>query len=159
MIQVEEMRDSEIQGLLGRINYGHLACARDNQPYVVPVHYAYDNPNIYIYTTEGKKAEIIRDNPKVCLQVEDVADNGNWQSVIVMGEAEQITTIKEREEIVQLIRDVNPTLTPALSIRWMDNWVRENVEVLFRIVPRMITGRYGSLIKVKGTTARRSRIL
>ena len=150
MIQVEDMRDSEIEGLLGRVNYGHLACARDNQPYVVPVHYAYDRPNIYIYTTEGMKAEIIRDNPRICLQVENVVDNTNWQSVIVMGEAEQITSLSEREEIVELIRSVNPTLTPAISIRWMDAWVRENVEVIFRITPASVTGRSGSTIKARG---------
>lgn len=153
MIQVEEMRDSETEGLLGRVNYGHLACARDNQPYVVPIHYAYDRPNIYVYTTEGMKAEIIRDNPKICLQVEDVVDNTNWQSVIVMGEAEQITSLKEREDIVQLIRTTNPTLTPAISIRWMDAWIRENVEVIFRITPVSVTGRSGSTIKARGAAA------
>jgi nitroimidazol reductase NimA-like FMN-containing flavoprotein (pyridoxamine 5'-phosphate oxidase superfamily) len=159
MIQVEEMANSEIQALLARVSYGHLACARDNQPYVVPVNYAYDDPYLYIYTTDGMKAEIIRDNPRVCLQVEDVVDNTNWKSVIVMGEAEQITSVKEREQIVQMIRQINPTLTPAISIRWMDAWVRENVEVIFRITPTNSTGRYGSVIKVKGTTARPSQVM
>jgi nitroimidazol reductase NimA-like FMN-containing flavoprotein (pyridoxamine 5'-phosphate oxidase superfamily) len=153
MIQVEEMRDSEIEGLLGRVNYGHLACVRDGQPYVVPIHYAYDKPNFYIYTTEGMKAGILRDNPKICLQVEEVIDNSSWQSVIVMGEAEQITGLKEREEIIHLIRKVDPTLTPAISIPWVDNWVRENVEVIFRITPVTVTGRSGSTIKARGAAA------
>lgn len=158
MIQVEEMRDKDISALLARLNYGHLACSRDGQPYVVPVHYAYDKGDIYIYTTEGMKAEIIADNPKVCLQVEDVVDNTNWRSVVVMGEAEQITTLKDREEIVDLIRKVNPTLTPAISIRWMDNWIRENVEVIFRITPNLVTGRSGSAIRAKGAIAARKQI-
>lgn len=158
MIQVEELRDSEIDDLLGRVNYGHLACARDNEPYVVPIHYAYDKPSIYIYTTDGMKAEIMRENPKVCIQIEDVIDNANWKSVIVRGEAEQISSRHKREAVVKLIRNVNPTLTPAISVRWMDSWVRENVEVIFRITPITITGRFGSTIKARGATARRKQI-
>ena len=82
MLEVEEMGNSEIENLLSRIGYGHLACAKDNEPYVVPIHYAYSKPYIYIYTTLGKKAEIINKNPRVCLQVEEVVNNKHWHSVI-----------------------------------------------------------------------------
>lgn len=151
MLEVQEMTNNEIEEVLGRVGYGHLACARDNRPYVVPVHYAYDKPNIYIYTTEGMKTDIIKANPQVCLQVEETVDNGNWRSVIVNGDAEQIADLKEREEILKLILATNPTLTPAISIRWMDNWVRENREVVYRIKPDLVTGR--SSVKVKISAA------
>lgn len=154
MIQVEKMRDSEIEELLARVNYGHLACARDNQPYVVPVHYAYEKPYVYIYTTEGMKTEILRSNPRICLQVEEVIDNTNWRSVVIMGKAEQIITgLTEREEIVRFIRSTNPTLTPAISIQWVDNWIKENVEAIFRITPVTVTGRSGNTIKARGAGA------
>lgn len=159
MIQVEEMRDSEIEGLLARVNYGHLACARDDQPYVVPVHYAYEKPFVYIYTTEGMKTGIIRSNPRICLQVEEVIDNTNWRSVVIMGKAEQIITgLTEREEIVRFIRTINPTLIPAISIQWVDNWIKENVEAIFRITPLTVTGRSGSTIKARGAAASRKKI-
>src|SRR5215213_7240634 len=115
--------------------------ARGSLPYVVPIHYAYSDPYIYIYTTECKKTEIIKDNPEICLQVEEVRDNKDWRSVIVTGEAVPITGAEERERALKLILASNPTLTPALSIRWMDSWVRENIEVVYRILPRMLTGR------------------
>ena len=117
----------------------------------MPIHYVYDKLKIYIYTTDGKKTDIIRDNPQVCLQVEEVIDNGDWRSVIVNGEAKQVTDREEREKAVKLIRSVNPTLTPAISIRWMDHWVRENIEVVYRIRPDTITGR--SSVKVKISAA------
>ncbi len=151
MLEVQEMTNNEIEEVLARVGYGHLACARDNRPYVVPVHYAYDKPNIYIYTTEGMKTDIIKANPQVCLQIEEAVDNGNWRSVIANGDAEQITDLKEREEVLRLILATNPTLTPAISIRWMDNWVRENREVVYRIKPSLITGR--SSVKVKISAA------
>jgi uncharacterized protein len=141
MIAVEEMNNGQIKEVLGRVGYGHLGLARGHHPYVVPVHYAFDDPFIYIYTTEGKKTEIIRANPEICLQVEDVQDEKNWQSVMITGTAEQIIDLKEREHALEFILASNPTLTPAVSIRWMDCWVRENIEVIYRIKPRMLTGR------------------
>lgn len=141
MIEIEEMRAGEAREVLGQLNYAHLALAKDNIPYVVPVHYAYDGRDLYVYTTEGKKAEIIRANPEVCLQAEDVEDNENWKSVMVAGTAEQITDEDRRQKALDLILKVNPKLTPAISVRWMDSWVRENIEVIYRITPRSVTGR------------------
>ena len=141
MIQIEELSNTEINLILSRVGYGHLACSRDDQPYVVPVHYAFVDGQIFIYTTEGKKFEIIRVNPLVCLQVEEVTDNQHWTSVIVEGVAEQITNPAEREKAVKLVVAVNPTLAPAISIRWMDNWVRENIEVVYRVTSTATSGR------------------
>ena len=141
MIEIEEMRSNEAREVLGRLNYAHLAMARGNVPYVVPVHYAFDGHDLFVYTTEGKKAEIIKVNPEICLQAEDVEDNENWKSVIVSGTAEQIIDEDARQKALDLILKINPKMTPAISIRWMDSWVRANIEVIYRIRPRSVTGR------------------
>jgi uncharacterized protein len=141
MIEIEEMYDDEIRETLKRLNYAHLACSKDDMPYVVPVHYAFDGEHIFIYTTEGKKAEMLRANPELCLQAEEVTDKENWVSVIAFGRAEQLIDEDERSAALDHILEVNPRLTPAVSIRWMDSWVRENVEVIYRVRPRKITGR------------------
>lgn len=141
MIEIEEMEHDEIQETLKRLNYGHLACCRNDEPYVVPVHYAYDGSYIYIYTTEGKKASILSENPEMCLQAEDVTDNENWVSVIAAGTVERLMEEEDRREALDLILKVNPRLTPAVSIRWMDSWVRENIEVVYRARPRTLSGR------------------
>ena len=141
MIEIEDMRESEAREVLGTLDYAHLAVAKDNIPYVVPVHYAYDGTDLFVYTTEGKKAEIIRVNPEICLQAEAVEDKENWKSVMVSGTAKQLTNEEDRQKALDLILKVNPKLTPAISIRWMDNWVRENIEVIYQITPRSITGR------------------
>lgn len=141
MIEVEDLSESEVVEILGRVGYGHLACCRDNRPYVVPIHYAFDEGAIFIYTTEVKKFEIIRENPNVCLQVEEVVDNHHWTSVIVDGVAEQVKRGPEHDRAIEMIVANNPTLTPAISIRWMDDWVRENIEVVYRVRPTATTGR------------------
>jgi uncharacterized protein len=141
MIEIEDLSDREIAELLARVGYGHLACCLNDKPYVVPVHYAYKSGVIYIYTTEGKKFEIIKQNPNVCLQIEEVADNRHWISVIVDGKAKQLQIGPEREEALEHITETNPTLTPAVSVRWMDSWVRENIEVIYRLDIETTTGR------------------
>jgi nitroimidazol reductase NimA-like FMN-containing flavoprotein (pyridoxamine 5'-phosphate oxidase superfamily) len=141
MIEVRELSDSEIQDFLGRMDYGHVAVCDGGQPYVVPIHYAASGDYIYVYTTEGKKTSIIKRNPRVCLQIEDVQDNQHWHSVVVYGEAMQLRDETERSKAIDVIAKINPTLTPAVSIHWMDNWVRENIEVIYRITPLEMTGR------------------
>jgi|SRR5688572_32948015 nitroimidazol reductase NimA-like FMN-containing flavoprotein (pyridoxamine 5'-phosphate oxidase superfamily) len=141
MIEVREMGDTAARETLGRLNYAHLACSRDDEPYVVPVHYAFDGEHVFIYTTEGKKSEILDSNPKVCLQAEDVKDSEHWVSVMVFGEVERVKDKSARNDALDLILKVNPTLTPAISIRWMDSWVRTNVEVIYRLRPRKLSGR------------------
>jgi len=141
MIEVQEMGNKQIEELMQRVRYGHLACTDGRRPYLVPIHFAYEPPYIYVYTTEGKKTEMIRKNPRVCLQLEEVKDAANWASVIVDGEAEELTDEAEKENALKAIERLNPTLTPAVSIHWMDNWVRENIEVIYRIIPVETSGR------------------
>lgn len=154
MIEILEMKEQQIQEVLGRVGYGHFACCRENQPYIVPINYAYDSPDLYIYTTEGLKAEIVRENPLVCLQVEEFLNDGTWHSVVVMGEAEQISEPGEREKAVTLIRSFNPELLPALAIKWANNWIRENIEVVYRIRPTAISGRYALNVKTTAAVAK-----
>lgn len=143
MIEIKNMTSVEVEELLSRVNYGHLGCAAENHPYVLPVNFAYDDRTIYIYSTEGKKSEMIDANPEVCLQVEDVIDGENWASVIIIGNARRLSGADDREEAYAAIATTNPTLTPAISYRWLDNWVRENkdVEVVYRIDRTSTTGR------------------
>ena len=143
MLEVKDMTFGEIEGLLDRVRYGHLGCAQNNHPYVVPIHFAYNDRTIYIYTTEGKKSEMIDANSEVCLQVEEVIDDENWSSVVVVGDAERLTDAEARQKAFAAVTAANPTLTPALSLRWVDEWVREqrDVEVIYRINRKTVTGR------------------
>jgi nitroimidazol reductase NimA-like FMN-containing flavoprotein (pyridoxamine 5'-phosphate oxidase superfamily) len=141
MIEVEEMAPHEILALLERAGYGHLGCARDNRPYVIPIHYAYHDPDIYIFTTEGMKTEFIAANQEVCLQVEEVVDPTNWKSVIATGTAARLSDQAEIEHAMQYITKANPTLTPALNKMWIDSRGRASDITLYRIRPDIISGR------------------
>ena len=148
MLEILEMRDDEVYELLKRVGYGHLACCRNDQPYVVPIYYVCDGHDIFMYTTEGLKSEIIRDNPRICLQVEELLETGAWRSVVVTGEAQELIDRNEREKAVDLIRGVNPSLLPALAIKWSNDWMRKNVEVVYKIKIDSATGRLTSEVKI-----------
>ena len=141
MIEVEEMEMQEVHALLERADYGHLGCVRDNHPYVIPIHYAYQDPDIYIFTTEGMKTQFIATNPEVCLQVEEVVDPTNWKSVIATGKAARLTDKEEMESAMQYITTANPSLTPALNKMWNDPGGRASNITLYRIHPDIISGR------------------
>ena len=143
MIEIKEMNFAEIESLLNSVRYGHLGCAQGGRPYVVPVSFAYDNHTIYLFTTEGKKSEIIDANPEVCLQVEEVVDNHHWRSALITGRAEKLTSQKDREKAMSVVTAANPDLEPALSYRWLDDWVREqkDTEIIYRIERESVTGR------------------
>ncbi|PYS98278.1 MAG: pyridoxamine 5'-phosphate oxidase family protein [Acidobacteria bacterium] len=153
MIEILEMRDDEMYDLLRRIGYGHLACSEADQPYVVPIYFAYDGDQIFIYTTAGKKSEAMNTNPKICLQVEEFLSNSMWKSVIVTGEAYKIADPRERESAVDLIRKKNPSFMPALAIKWSNDWIRKNVEAIFRIKITSMTGRMSSEVRITAAGA------
>jgi nitroimidazol reductase NimA-like FMN-containing flavoprotein (pyridoxamine 5'-phosphate oxidase superfamily) len=117
MLKVEDMAPAEMHALLQRESFGHLGCARDGRPYVVPMHYAYDGKELFFFTTEGMKTQFIEANPKVCLQVEEITDSTHWRSVMVIGQAEQLTSAEELERAMKLITERNPSLTPQSARR------------------------------------------
>jgi len=141
MLDIDEMGAKEMQDILQRVKYGHLSCSFEGHPYVIPVNYYFENPNLYIFTTEGMKTHYIDANPEVCLQVEEIHDLSHWRSVIVVGRAERLTEQQELDRVTQLIKTENPTLSPALNRTWIDAWGRGNVIATYRIHPSEMTGR------------------
>ena len=51
---------------------GHIGCHANNITYIVPICYAYDGKYIYGRTFEGMKIKMMRENPTVCFQVENL---------------------------------------------------------------------------------------
>jgi len=141
MLKVEDMTPADMHALLERESFGHLGCARDGRPYVVPMNYAYDGKELYFFTTEGMKTQFIQSNPQVCLQVEEITDSTHWRSVMLIGKAEQITGAEEMQRAMKLITERNPSLTPAISATQLDTWGRAVDIALYRINPELIDGR------------------
>lgn len=89
---VHELRPDECLEVLSRTDVGRLACSRDDQPYIVPIHFSLDRGRgcVYGFSGVGQKVQWMRENPKVCLEVERISDRGHWQTVLVFGRYEEV---------------------------------------------------------------------
>ena len=85
---------------LSQIN-AHLGCHADGKTYVIPISYVYHEGKIFGYTIEGMKIEMMRKNPEVCIQVEDIRDNAHWQSAIAWGRYRELSG-NEADEAIRL---------------------------------------------------------
>ena len=98
---IHEMNRDECFRLLARARVARLACAYENQPYVVPVHLAYHSFGgeacLYGFTTLGQKVEWMRANPLVCVEVDEVTSDVQWVSVIAFGRYEELPDTSERD--------------------------------------------------------------
>ena len=89
-MQINEMTGEECSAFLERASLGRLGCSYENQPYVVPIQFAYED-YLYVFSTFGQKLKWMRANPKVCVQTDEIRNQSEWSSVIVYGEYEELT--------------------------------------------------------------------
>ena len=75
---------------------GRIGCNYNGETYVVPVNYLLAGNNIIAHSQEGKKIEIMRKNPKVCFEADNMVSLQNWKSVIAWGTYQEITDTKEK---------------------------------------------------------------
>jgi len=109
---LRELNDTQIDDLLTNQLIGRIGCHFADQIYVVPVNYIYDAPIIYCHSAKGMKIDLMRKNPDVCFEVDDIKDMTNWQSAIVWGKFEEITDMHEKQDIMQKLID---RVTPFIA--------------------------------------------
>jgi uncharacterized protein len=96
-MEIQEMTARECRSMLTGARVARLACARNNQPYVVPVHVDLDDDFLYGFATLGQKIEWMRENPLVCLEIDELTSFGKWASVVVFGRYEELPDASEYE--------------------------------------------------------------
>jgi nitroimidazol reductase NimA-like FMN-containing flavoprotein (pyridoxamine 5'-phosphate oxidase superfamily) len=90
------LTNDEIEALLRRHRVGRIGCSANDRPYVVPITYAYDGECVYGYSGLGRKIEVMREQPLVCFEVDEVDGDASWRSVIAEGRYEELTDGEER---------------------------------------------------------------
>lgn len=105
----------EIDQIIHNSMICHMACSRDNKPYLVPMSFGYDGQSVYFHTAlSGLKIESITENPQVCLAFEseiklitnpDQACHWSFHfaSVIAAGEIIEITDLQEKNTALNQI--------------------------------------------------------
>ncbi len=99
-MRILELSEGECANVLSRTHLGRLGCSRDNQPYVVPIHFSFDAGRncVYAFSTIGQKVVWMRENPKVCLEIEEIVDKTQWTTVVAYGVYQEIHQSAEEQE-------------------------------------------------------------
>ena len=138
---IRELSATECHDVLRRATIARLGCARENQPYVVPVHVYFDGDCLYSFATLGQKIAWMRENPQVCVQVDDIVDRFHWATVVAFGRYEELLHMPRHEDdrrrAQELFQSVPEWWQPAHS-----NPGREvRMAMIYRIRIDRVTGR------------------
>jgi uncharacterized protein len=141
---IQELTVAECTDVLSRTRLGRLACSRADQPYVVPIQFSFDLDGhcIYSFSAIGQKIRWMRDNPKVCLELDDIADKDHWTTVVVLGRYEEIHANADeanaRRRAEALFHERPEWWLPATA----KTSLRENPDVvIYRVTMDRVSGR------------------
>jgi nitroimidazol reductase NimA-like FMN-containing flavoprotein (pyridoxamine 5'-phosphate oxidase superfamily) len=141
---VHELDSTECVALLQRTTLGRLACSHRDQPYVVPILFSYDADLkcVYGFSPIGQKVRWMRENPKVCLEVEDIDDRNHWKTVVVVGRYHEIheepREAAARRRAERLFQQRHEWWLPGAAKVDSKPWERA---VMFRIAIEQMSGR------------------
>ena len=134
--------------VLARVRLGRLACARANEPYIVPIFLAYHDNSLYCASAIGQKVEWMRENPLVAVEVDEIDNPQQWRSVIVSGRYEEFADTPEMRDQRQLAW----SLLQKRELWWEPGLAKANIAgterpmtpVYFRIRIGRVTGRHST---------------
>jgi nitroimidazol reductase NimA-like FMN-containing flavoprotein (pyridoxamine 5'-phosphate oxidase superfamily) len=139
---VHELTPAECRDVLTRSHLGRLACARAGQPYVIPISFDFDGEHVYSFATLGQKVVWMRDNPLVCLEVDDIVDKFNWTTVVVFGRYQELKTRAEhlgaKDRARELFELREEWWQPAAA---KTQAPEKHVPIVYRITIDRISGR------------------
>lgn len=98
---------AELEAVLGRAKVLRLGMSYQGQPYVVPMSFGWEPGRVWLHTgPKGWKLSIVRANPRVCFEVEDLVEylpaegpcswNCRYRTVLGFGRARVAESEAER---------------------------------------------------------------
>ncbi|MEM9832065.1 MAG: pyridoxamine 5'-phosphate oxidase family protein [Bacteroidota bacterium] len=142
------LTDFQIETLLTSQVVGRLGCGQGEALYIVPILFAFDRPYIYSHAREGTKVTLMRQQPQVCLEVDQIDNLANWRSVILWGKFEELTNSAAEEGLQILKNRLYPLQTGVYSQSILDlraqdvSRVERRAEVIYRVKIERQSGRF-----------------
>ncbi len=142
----------EIEQILASVKIMTVACCSGNEPYLFTVDFAWDPQTRDLWfhcATEGRKMEILRTNPRVCVTV--VEDHGYIQgecdhafrSLVMEGIAEVVTDLSEKRRALKLLVEKSEPEPEVVLARLVGNDDAVRKVGLVRISVDSISGKQG----------------
>ncbi len=113
---IKPLTSEEARALLKECRTGRIGCIADGSPYVVPVSYIFHGDKIYVHSLLGQKIKALRENPRTCIQVDEIVDDYHWRSAIAFGKYREVTESGERDRVISELLARFPFLTPVESV-------------------------------------------
>jgi nitroimidazol reductase NimA-like FMN-containing flavoprotein (pyridoxamine 5'-phosphate oxidase superfamily) len=141
------LNDKEIEAVLENNLLGRIGCHDKGRTYVVPISYVYDGKDVIAHSVPGMKIQMMRNNPQVCFEVDEMNDFNNWRSVIAWGEYQEITDPWERYRAIKCFvertmeKRMSETATTSAAYEKTVNQVNAR-PVIYRIVILEKSGRF-----------------
>src|SRR5205085_2181015 len=123
-------------------------CCLDGKPYVVPVNYCFDGTSIIAHSQEGLKIRMMRSNPNVCFEVDEMKSFTEWNSVIAWGKYQEITDEVEKWQVLETFVDkmmhikVSETARPPETMESRTHPRSLVKVVVYKINIEKLTGRF-----------------
>lgn len=130
------LNELEVDAFLHKQVIGRLGCFNKMKVYIVPITYAYDGIYIYGHARPGEKINMMRENPYVCFETDNVENMHNWQSVIAWGTYEELKG-KAVKETLQLLMNRTYGLEKT---HWFDIGLHDAVTYRIKLTEK--TGRF-----------------
>lgn len=147
---IGKLTEDQIEEVLKENVVGRIGCNVGRKNYVVPINYVYDGKFIIAHSLKGMKIEMMRKNPQVCFQVDEIKSPAKWKSVIAWGRYQELTDEHDRYYAMKTFIDrmlhlkIRETaIPPEISGKKVHARSASNAKpVIFRIVLSEKTGRY-----------------
>jgi nitroimidazol reductase NimA-like FMN-containing flavoprotein (pyridoxamine 5'-phosphate oxidase superfamily) len=110
------MSADEIDATLRRHRVGRIGCSVNDRPYVVPMNYAYDGTYVYSCALPGRKIDVMREQPLVCFEVDEIESASIWRCVIAEGIFEELSGEESRRHALAQLAARDAGLVPPSPI-------------------------------------------
>jgi len=90
------LNNEQVDQVLRENIVGRIGCADGGKIMVVPVNYVFDGKCIIGHSLPGTKISMMRRNPRVCFEVDEIKNPDQWKSVMVWGEYQELNDERDR---------------------------------------------------------------
>ena len=137
---MQELVPSRQRHLLMNSPVAHIGVVADGDPYVTPISFVWMDDLLWFRTTEGERLKALATHPRVSCEISsfDVA-TGDWESVIVTGDARVVDDPEQESEMMRAVREKYRRITKSALELPPDVMPREGYVVA--IHPVDVSGR------------------
>ncbi|NLI91085.1 MAG: pyridoxamine 5'-phosphate oxidase family protein [Peptococcaceae bacterium] len=144
----KEIKDrNRVEEILKQAQICRIAMCQNNIPYMVPMNFGYRDGCLYFHSAkEGKKLDILRDNPLVCFEAEtmiEITENEkacNWSmkyfSVIGQGKA---VFLEEEQQKIKAFNIIMEKYASHSEFQYPESALQK--VAVFKIIIETMTGK------------------